>query len=126
MTIKLASIAVLTAVFMSMGQLLFKLGANGLNGTSLTRFLPGVVTSPAIIAACVLYAITTVIWVWVLKHAPLSLAYPFTALSYVITPVMSYFLFNEKLNLQFTMGSLILMLGIIICSLSDTSNQAAL
>jgi drug/metabolite transporter (DMT)-like permease len=126
MTIKLASIAVLTAVFMSIGQLLFKLGAININGTSLTRFLPGVVTSPAIIAACVLYAITTVIWVWVLKHAPLSMAYPFTALSYVITPILSYLLFNEKLNLQFAMGSFILMLGIIICSLSDTGSQTAL
>jgi drug/metabolite transporter (DMT)-like permease len=126
MTIKLASIAVLTALFMSIGQLLFKFGANGVDGTSIARFLPGVATSPAIIAACVLYAITTVIWVWVLRHAPLSLAYPFTALSYVITPVLSYFLFDEKLNLQFTLGSLILMLGIIICSLSDTGNQAAL
>jgi drug/metabolite transporter (DMT)-like permease len=126
MTIKLASIAFLTAVFMSVGQLLFKLGSNGISGTSLMRFLPGVATSPAIIAACVLYAITTVIWVWVLKHAPLSLAYPFTALSYVITPILSYFLFNEKLNLQFAVGSLVLMLGIIICSLSATSNQTAL
>ncbi|MCP4875428.1 MAG: EamA family transporter [Gammaproteobacteria bacterium] len=126
MTIKLASIAVLTAVFMSMGQLLFKHGANGLNGSSLTQFLPAVVTSPAVIAACVLYAITTVIWVWVLKHVPLSLAYPFTALSYVITPVLSYFLFNEKLNLQFALGSLLLMVGIIICSLSHSSDQALL
>jgi drug/metabolite transporter (DMT)-like permease len=126
MTIKLASIAVLTAVFMSIGQLLFKLGANGVNGTSFTRFLPGVATSPAIIAACVLYVLTTVIWVWVLKHAPLSLAYPFTALSYVITPILSYLLFNEKLNLQFAMGSLVLMLGIIICTLSESGNQAAL
>ncbi len=126
MTIKLASIAVLTALFMSIGQLLFKLGVNGINGASIARFLPGVVTSPAIIAACVLYAITTVIWVWVLKHAPLSLAYPFTALSYIITPLLSYFLFDEKLNLQFTVGSFVLMLGIIICSLSNTGNQAAL
>jgi len=126
MTIKLASIAALTALFMSIGQLLFKFGANGIDGSSLDRFLPSVATSPAVIAACVLYAITTVIWVWVLKHAPLSLAYPFTALSYVITPVMSYFLFGEKLNLQFTLGSFLLMLGIVICSLSDSSSQTAL
>jgi len=125
MTIKLASIAVLTALFMSIGQLLFKFVANSVDGSSVARFLHGVATSTAIIGACVLYAITTVIWVWVLRHAPLSLAYPFTALSYVITPVLSYFLFDEKLNLQFTVGSLVLMLGIVICSFSNTGSQGA-
>lgn len=121
MTVKLALVAALTALFMSLGQLLFKLGAVDMNSNNLPGFVLQVFTSPAILAACLLYAITTVIWIWVLSHAPLSLAYPFTALSYIITPLLSYMIYSEKLNLQFILGSSLLMIGIIVCSLSQAS-----
>ena len=116
MTLKLASIAISTAVLMSIGQLLFKMGADQIQGSNLQSHIWQIISSPILIMACTLYALTILIWIWVLKHAPLSIVYPFTACAYIITPLLSYLIFDEKLNFQFIIGTAFLVLGIIICS----------
>ena len=71
--------------------------------------------------AVFLYAITILAWIYVLKVLPLSIAYPLTALAYIIVPVMSYFLVGEKITVATIAGSLVIMLGIAICQYQGAS-----
>jgi drug/metabolite transporter (DMT)-like permease len=48
--------------------------------------------------------------VWILSFTPLSRAYPFLALSFVITPLAGSFFFGERLSAG-TIGGLALIMG---------------
>jgi drug/metabolite transporter (DMT)-like permease len=122
MTVKLALISIFTAILMALGQLLFKLGADNIQQfTNLPNYLYQIVSSGKLISACVIYALAIFIWVWALTQAPLSRIYPFTALAYVLTPLFAYLILDEKVNLQFLLGTLLLLAGIIISTTAQAS-----
>ena len=41
------------------------------------------------VAAMLLYAALTLLWVWILTFTPLSYAYPFAALAFGMTPLLA-------------------------------------
>jgi drug/metabolite transporter (DMT)-like permease len=51
-----------------------------------------------------LYAALTVVWVWILTFTPLSRAYVFVALSFVITPFFGAALFGEPISVRLVIG----------------------
>ena len=107
-------LALLTAFFMACGQMLFKFGAENWSGNSIAEWFWSFLSNPFLMAAIFLYSLTIVIWIFVLRTLPLSIAYPLTALSYVIVPVLSYFFIHEKITLQTAIGGLFIILGIIV------------
>jgi drug/metabolite transporter (DMT)-like permease len=103
------------AVAMAGGQILFKLAA--------LKISPGDIFAKRLIAlayngyfgvAVVLYAILTVLWVWILSFTPLSRAYPFVALAFAITPVAGGLLFGEPISVRLVFG-ICLVLGGLLC-----------
>lgn len=114
-------VAITTAFSMAGGQLLFKLGAAKWGGEKLSDWIVSFATNPYLMMAVFLYAITILAWIYVLKVLPLSIAYPLTALAYIIVPVMSYFLVGEKITVATIAGSLVIMLGIAICQYQGAS-----
>jgi len=60
---------------------------------------------------------TILIWIYVLRTLPLSLAYPLTALSYVIVPVFSFLFLHEKISWQTAAGCTVIIIGVIISHL---------
>ena len=107
-------LALLTAFSMAGGQLLFKIGAPQWQGSSLASWVLSFITNPFLVGAIFLYAATILIWIYVLRTLPLSLAYPLTALSYVIVPVLSYLFLHEKIEWQTGVGSAVIILGVFI------------
>ena len=110
-------LALLTACSMACGQILFKLGAKNWGGDSAIQWVWSFMTNPFLDIAVFLYAFTIIIWVYVLRVLPLSIAYPITALSYVIVPVLSYFFLHEKITFHTLLGSLLIIIGVIITHL---------
>ncbi|HQQ62152.1 MAG TPA: EamA family transporter [Pseudomonadales bacterium] len=107
-------LAILTAFSMAGGQMLFKLGAASVQGNSTLELLVSFVRNPFLVGAAFLYALTIVVWVFVLRILPLSLAYPLTALSYVIVPVLSYLFLQEKISWQTAVGAALIIAGVIV------------
>ena len=66
------------------------------------------------ILALVLYGISTLVWVVLLKYLPLSRAYPFVALSFVLLPIVSYFLIGEALSTRYFVGLAVFMSGLYL------------
>lgn len=107
-------LAILTAFSMASGQLLFKIGAANWKGTTLVEWFMSFISNPFLVSAIFLYAFTVLIWIYVLRVLPLSLAYPITALSYVIVPVLSFLLLKEKITIHNFIGMGLIIGGVIV------------
>ena len=102
----------LFAVLMTTGQILFKKASLAGGGASWqASFL-----NPWMVAALTLYGGATVLWVWLLRSTPLSVAYPFTALSYVLVPLAAIAVFGEVLSWRYAFGCALIITGIIFTS----------
>jgi drug/metabolite transporter (DMT)-like permease len=103
------------AVAMAGGQILFKLAALKISpGDIFAKQLIALVYNGYFSVAVVLYAILTVLWVWILSLTPLSRAYPFVALAFAITPVAGGLLFGEPISVRLVFG-ICLVLGGLLC-----------
>lgn len=98
------------AVLMTAGQMLFKVAADSAGD----RPLPHALVNGWLLAAVGLYAGATVLWFAILRVTPLSVAYPFAALSFVLVPVGAWALFGEPLSLRYGAGLMLIILGILL------------
>lgn len=104
-------VAVLCVVGLAIGQILFKVSANSLAQTG-SFFAPK--TAATLLAAMVLYAATTIAWVWVLQKVELGRVYPFMALAFVLVPLGSHFAFGESFSVQYFVGVALIVVGIVV------------
>jgi drug/metabolite transporter (DMT)-like permease len=96
------------------GQIMFKIVSGRIN--SLTDILFNRNTLLIFAAAAVLYMGSTMAWIIALRSLPLSRAYLFMALGFVIVPVSAHFIFGEPLNLQLLAGSALICIGIWVAA----------
>lgn len=96
---------------LSTGQILFKKSANILQTLDAPWKL--LLEIPFLLGLAV-YGITTLGWVWAIQNVPLSRAYMVMALAFIIVPTLSYFIFDEPLNLQFGLGVLFIVIGVLL------------
>lgn len=107
-------LTLLCVVLIAIGQLLFKTAASqwridGWSWATLRSFL-----SPTMLVALVLYGLTTILWVLVLRSTPLSIAYPLYALVFVLVPFLAYFALGEPLSWNTLIGGGVIVLGVMI------------
>lgn len=65
-----------------------------------------------------LFGISALFWLVVLSHVPLSVAYPFVGLSYVLVVLMSHFVLHEHVPASRWLGVFVVTAGIVIIGLS--------
>lgn len=108
----LQTLLVLISVLMiCAGQLIFKLvGVRIQSGLS---FLDAKVWTIAFVAM-VIYGSATVLWIAVLRTVPLVKAYPYMALSFVLVPLGSIFLYSERVQWTYGVGTIFIVLGVIL------------
>lgn len=114
MSIAKLSIGLIFVFSISMGQILFKLGA--LNITEYKGIMPLVrqCINKYFIISIFIYMIATVLWIWLLRSIPLKQAYPLVALAFLFVPVLARFFLNEALDLKSVIGGLIIFLGVYV------------
>ena len=115
--LSLATILILLtySVALAGGQVLFKLAA--LRFAPAARWTDNVLSlalNPYLVVAVLLYALLSVVWVWVLTFVPLSIAYPFVALTFVLTVASGALLFGEPVTLRLVLGGLMIIAGLIV------------
>ncbi len=99
---------------LALGQLLFKKVADGVTGNLLGEGFIGLLLNPWFWSAAMLYGISTLLWINILQGVPLSLAYPFVALAFVIVPLGAWAFFGEPLSLRYFLGVFLLCSGILV------------
>ena len=101
------------SVLLAMGQFLFKKAA--LAGAA--QPLPWAFINGWMFAALTLYGCATLLWVWVLRTTPLSVAYPFAALAFVIVPLGAAGFLGESVNVRQLLGIALIVSGILVSNL---------
>ena len=108
------------SLLLAAGQILFKFAATSQQKIEGMAGLIALFTNGFFIAAGIMYAMTTVLWVFVLQQVPLSRAYPFAALGFVIVPAAAAALFGEAITLRYGIGAALIMAGIILAAGAPT------
>lgn len=111
----LQTVLVLVCVLaLAVGQLLFKLSSRALAGTDGLSGLARLAYEPYFLLSLTVYGGATVLWVWLLKELPLTVAYPFFALSFVFVPLISLLFLGEQVSLRYWAGIAMIMAGIYV------------
>lgn len=104
-------VAILCVLGIAAGQILFKLSAMAMHRSG-SFFDPR--SLMILFIALSIYGVTTLAWVWVLQKIELGRAYPLMALAFVLVPIGSHFIFGERFHLQYFLGVVMIMAGILI------------
>lgn len=105
----------LVVALMAAGQLLFKATALAWRHQG-TLWATPVLTRLGV--ALAIYGVATLAWIWLLQRLPLSLAYPFVALSFVLVPLGAWWWFAEKPGLWQLAGAALIVAGIVVSSVA--------
>ncbi len=105
----------LCVLCIAIGQLLFKKAALALPAQA--QFMDWLFNG-WLIASLLLYGVTTLGWVWILRHAPLHLAYPFMGLAFLIVPTLAWAFLGEPLHWRTLAGGVLIMAGVALASAS--------
>jgi undecaprenyl phosphate-alpha-L-ara4N flippase subunit ArnE len=105
-------LALLQSALLAMGQVLLKFGLvrtlpfgwNRAFWYSLAATLPLALSGLSFLAASLL-------WIFIIKHFPLSTAYPLVSLSYVFGMIAAIVFFHETVDLAKWLGVLLIMMG---------------
>ena len=110
-------LVVATVAGLSVGQVLFKLGALRMNAD----VRGGIVAwfNVPIVTAVIVYAVCTVMWIGALRALPLRVAYPVAALSYLLVPLLGHLFLREPLTARTIIGGAVIIVGVIIASSSE-------
>jgi drug/metabolite transporter (DMT)-like permease len=75
-----------------------------------------------VLGGLAVFALSAVAWLAVLSRVPLSVAYPFNALGYLIILAASVLLLHERATMLTWAGSLLVVSGLVIVVLSQSSS----
>lgn len=103
-------LTVFCVFLISAGQLLFKLTASTWEQKATVFSLPVLFTAGV---AIFIYASATILWIFLLRYAPLNRLYPYMALSFVFVAVGGRFLYGESMSIGMLVG-----LGLIVAGVT--------
>ena len=107
------------ACLMSLGQVLFKHGATHKPINEDSGNILRIMLHPSVIAGLTTYSLATVLWIKLLQSVPLSRAYPYASLAFILVPIASALCFGEELKWQYIFGMVLIMTGIIVIGYSS-------
>ncbi|MBA7671039.1 putative 4-amino-4-deoxy-L-arabinose-phosphoundecaprenol flippase subunit ArnF [subsurface metagenome] len=115
-------LAVLVSVSLAVvGQLLLKIGMLrmgrfSLNISTIVPQYTRILLNPFIIAGIISFALSMLVWLYVLSRLELSVAYPFVALNYVLILFASHFLLKETITPVRIIGVAVIVIGVYLIS----------
>jgi drug/metabolite transporter (DMT)-like permease len=75
-------------------------------------------TTPWVLLGLVVFAVSAVAWLAALSKVPLSVAYPFNALGYLVILIASIVVLHERATVLTWVGSVLVVSGLLIVVLS--------
>ena len=101
-----------TPFLIAAGQVMFKLVSASTGGLDMKGLL-GLALNPIFLAALALYGFGTVVWIFVLKQVPLTIAYSFMGLTFCFVPLLAQLFLGEALTLRYFLGVLLIVCGMV-------------
>lgn len=100
----------------AIGQLLFKQVGLRLGDRGFLTLLEDRQTLVIFMTSLALYGVATFGWIWGLRQVPLSTAYLFMSLGFVLVPLIAYFFLGEPISTRFMVGTAFIITGIAIAA----------
>lgn len=122
MTIASMALLLFAVISAATGQVMLKHGMQVATtratdtGTSLAL---RAATSPWVLLGLVVFGVSAIAWLAALSRVPLSVAYPFNALGYLVILTASIVVLHERATLLTWAGSLLVVSGLVIVVLSQ-------
>lgn len=111
--INFISLSVVTAA-LAAGQILFKQLGLSLRGQEPVAGMLSLARNPTLYLALAIYALATILWIWVLSRVPLTRAYPWIAAGTAIIPLLGWLIFDEQVAASYWVGLLLIVLGLAL------------
>lgn len=103
------------ALSLAGGQILFKQAANSWNIAAQTNPGPLAIVSPSLVAAAIIYGLTALLWIYILRSVPLTRAYVFSIAGSALVPIAAYVIFREPVSAKYWAGFALMLGGIYLC-----------
>lgn len=113
MSLKLLLLCFLNTGLMATGQLLFKYSAVQLTETGPFQIIH-LIRMPSMLLAVIIYGSATLLWVYILRYADISLAYPIQTLAVPLVCLISTVLFHERIGALQGLGIFLMMIGVCL------------
>lgn len=109
---RLIILAVIQSIFLCSGQVFLKIALEKM-GTFAWKwaFFVSQLTNWWWLGCGVCYGIATILWFYIIKHFPFSIAYPLSSLSYVFGMFAAIMIFHESVPTIRWIGVLLIMAG---------------
>lgn len=112
MIIKLIPIALLQSLLLALGQVLLKFGLNNMKPFSWSSaFWKSVFINWQFALCGICFAAASLLWMYIVKHFPLSMSYPMVSLSYVFGMIGAIVFFHETVDIYKWIGVVLIMTG---------------
>jgi len=106
-------LCLLNVISLVSGQMLFKLGMKDKIIDSVPAMIKALFT-PLVLLGLILYALTTMLWLYILNKIPISRAYPIQALAFPLVAIFSFLFLKEIIPVYRWIGIGIIVAGIIV------------
>jgi undecaprenyl phosphate-alpha-L-ara4N flippase subunit ArnE len=115
MTWQIIPLAVVQSLLLAFGQVLLKFALNQMGKFEWTwGFFQQLLVNWWLLACGICYGTATVLWLYIIKKFPFSMAYPMISLSYVFGMFAAIIFFHEEVSLTRWLGVLLIMGGCML------------
>ena len=121
LTIASLGLLLFAVVTAATGQVILKHGmqiATSRAAASHSSLVLRAATSPWVLLGLVVFGISAIAWLAALSKVPLSVAYPFNAVGYLVILLASIVVLHERANLLTWVGSLMVVSGLVLVVLT--------
>lgn len=121
MSLNLLALILLSVSLSALAQLALKAGTGTVAATrplTVAGELGALAQSPLVYLGLALYGLGAAVWLFVLARAPLSLAYPFVGLGFILTMVAGSLAFQEEISAGRLAGTLLIAVGCVLVARS--------
>lgn len=112
---KLIPLALLQSILLSLAQVFLKLAMMKMPKFAFTKtFLYGFLVNWQFAICGALFTLAGVLWIYIIKHFPFSVAYPMVSLTYVFGMIAAMLFFNENISIIKWIGVTLIVLGCLL------------
>ena len=115
MILKLLPISLIQCMLLTGGQVLMKYGLTKAGDFSWSwQYFGRLLLNWQFIGCGICYGIGSILWMYIIKHFPISMAYPMISISYVMGMFAAIIFFHEQIPLIRWIGVFLIMTGCVL------------
>ena len=112
---RLLPLALIQSMLLALGQVTLKISLQQLGAFAWTRhFFVRAFTNLWFATCGICFGLSSLLWMYIVKHYPLSMAYPMISLSYVMGMLAAVFIFHEQVPAVRWIGLGLIMIGVVL------------